>query len=182
MAFGAQTVVGLGIAAKPDQLKFRFNTSSPAAYKGDPMKLKNDGTVERVSNASDTACGIFEGVELDGVASDILRPYRFYYPGSLAADAWLSGTNPHSILTIESSASIAATDVFLCYNPTTTTGSTTTGISGVALDTTTGTAGTGATFQVIGKADIPNNEFANTTTVLKVIWKRHAFAPTAAGV
>ena len=151
-------------------------SQSTAIFTGDPVKYKNDGTVE-VATASDALLGVFMG----GFYTDptTSKPtFAPYIPASLAttdAKAFVCDDPNQTFIAQQDSvgANLVAADLNTNANLVFGAGSTTTGISGVEIDSST--SATTATHQVrlISFYDTPDNSATANNSVLVVKINNH---------
>ena len=135
-------------------------SQSTAIFTGDPVKYKNDGTVE-VATASDALLGVFMG----GFYTDptTQKPtFKNYYPGSIVASDIIANVidDPNVVYKVDSDGAFAVADIFKNFSVTNVTGNTQTGISKVQLDySVSGTTGT-FVIQAIDISQDPDNDEA----------------------
>ena len=128
-----------------------------------PVKVDTTTGTIVVAAVGDAFIGSFQGVEwtdTDGRR----RVSNKWTTGTVATDVVAYVTLDQTITyQIQSSATLAVTDIGSQYNTgTVTAGSTTTGLSAVTLDTTTVTTSATAQLRLIGIVPGPNNNFGDS--------------------
>lgn len=145
---------------------------STAIYTGTPVKRTTNGTLIVTTTGADSAIGVFQGVEYtDGVTLRyVVSPY---WPASATyvADGLMQAhctTDKEIIYEGQTDGTVAATVVGESINlATASTGSAYTGLSAQMLTATT-TGATAGTFQVLGLAPYPNNNWGDSYVILRV--------------
>jgi hypothetical protein len=170
-----------------------FNISSAYAtslFNGDPVQAGNDGTV-KIGATSTASLGVFTGCEYIDSLNVVQK--RMFWPASTAtATNTLATANvitdPNTIYDIQSSGdtspyTVALTNTFNTANLYFGTGSTLTGYSGVALDTSTAGSGN-ATYNVkiLGLTPNASNSWGQLYNNALVMINNHFFRAGVAGV
>ena len=147
-----------------------------AIFTGDPVKYKNDGTVE-VAGAGDPILGVFMGCFYTDPTTK--KPtFRDHFPASLSpgdAKAFIAD-DPNQLFIVQQdsvAANAVAADLNLNANLIPGTGSTTTGMSGAEIDSSS--KNTTATLQVrlIDFYDTPSNDATANNSILVVKINNH---------
>ena len=143
-AFGLRPIAKVGSAPGGTTGTTKYSIAdnqTTAIFTGDPVKYKNDGTVE-VATASDAILGVFMGCFYTDPTTS--KPtFRNYFPASLSpgdAIAFVADDPDQMFVAQQDSvgSNLVAADLNLNANLVFGTGSTTTGISGVEIDSSTG--------------------------------------------
>ena len=149
------------------------DNQSTAIFTGDPVKYKNDGTIE-VATASDALLGVFMGCFYTDPTTG--KPtYRNYFPASLSpgdAIAFVADDPDQMYIAQQDSvgSNLVAADLNLNANLIFGAGSTTTGVSGVEIDSSTGAVTATHQVRLIDFYDIPSNDATanNSELVIKI--------------
>lgn len=139
-----------------------------AIFKGDPTILNANGTVT-VGTAAAALLGVFEGVEYTDANG---KPtYSNYWPASTVATNVVAYvyTDPEIVYEIQSQGSVPQTAVGDEADVVIGSGSTMTGISTTALNTTLAGAGSQKQFRIVGFGLAPDNAPGDTYTVARVV-------------
>lgn len=149
-------------------------------FKGDPVILNANGTVV-VGAAAAALLGVFAGVQYTDAQG---KPtFSNYWPASTTATeitAWVY-TDLETVYEIQSQGSVALTSVGDEADVVIGSGSTLTGISTTALNTTLAGAGSQKQFRIVGFGLAPDNAAADAFTVVRVTLANSQFrAPTTA--
>lgn len=141
-----------------------YNTN---IFKGDPVILNANGTVT-VGTAAAALLGVFAGVQYTDAQG---KPtFSNYWPANTVATeitAWVYD-DPDEVYEIQSQGSVALTAVGDEADVVIGTGSTSTGLSNTALNTTLAGAGNQKQFRIIGFGLAPDNAPADAFTVVRV--------------
>lgn len=158
--------------AKPYTIASAYGT---AIYKYSPVILNTNGTITIGTTAADLI-GVFAGVEYTDSTG---KPtWSNYWPASttatnITAYVW---DDPDLIYDVQANGSVAQTavgDQADVVNPGN--GSTSTGLSSAALNSTLAGAGVQAQFRIVGFNRDPNNAIGDTYTVVQVQLARSQF-------
>jgi len=151
-------------------------SQSTAIFTGDPVKPKNDGTVE-VATASDALLGVFMGGFYTDPTTN--KPtWNAYIPASLAttdAKAFVCDDPQQLFIAQQDSvgSELGTSSINLNANLTFGAGSTITGVSGVEIDSSTGA--TTATHQVrlLHFYDVPSNTIGESHSIFVIKINNH---------
>ena len=177
--FGLRPVSKLGSAPGGTTGTTKYSVAdnqSTAIFTGDPVKYKNDGTVE-VATAGDPICGVFMGCFYTDPTTK--KPtFRDHFPASLSPGDGIAfvADDPDQLFIAQQdsvSANAVAADLNLNANLVFGTGSTTTGLSGVEIDSSS--KNTTATLQVrlMSFYDLPSNDATADNSILVVKINNH---------
>ena len=178
-AFGLRPIAKVGSAPGGTTGTTKYSIAdnqSTAIFTGDPVKYKNDGTVE-VATAGDAIVGVFMGCFYTDPTTK--KPtFRDHFPASLSpgdAKAFVAD-DPDQLFIAQQdsvSANAVAADLNLNANLVFGAGSTTTGMSGVEIDSDS--KNTTATLQVrlIDFYDVPSNDATANNSILVVKINNH---------
>jgi len=172
-AFGLRPLGNLSASGSQKQYGYEIaDNQSGAIYQGDLVTLK-DGYILQFNPASHTAAvGVFNGCNYIDPTSG--KPtWKNYYPGSvnitqgkIVADVI---DDPNQLFIIQNDGTSAATDYGKNADVVVGTGSTTTGVSGMELDTSTIATTAALNLKVVGLWDVPSNAVgANAVVVVKI--------------
>jgi hypothetical protein len=178
-AFGLRPIAKVGSAPGGTTGTTKYSIAdnqSTAIFTGDPVKYKSDGTVE-VATAGDASCGVFMGCFYTDPTTS--KPtYKNYFPASLSPGDAIAfvADDPDQLFIAQQdsdSSNIVAADLNLNADLVFGSGSTTTGISGVEIDSSS--KNTTATLQVrlVDFYDIPSNDATTNNSVLVVKINNH---------
>ena len=178
-AFGMRPVAKVGSAPGGTTGTTKYSigdNQSTAIFTGDPVKPKADGTIE-VATASDALLGVFMGCFYTDPTTK--KPtFRNHFPASLSpgdAIAFVADDPDQLFIAQQDSVSsnLVAADLNLNANMIFGAGNTTTGNSGVEIDSSTGA--TTATHQVklIDFYDVPSNDATANNSILVVSINNH---------
>jgi len=183
--FGLRPLGNLSATGAQKQFGYQIaDTQAGAIFQGDLVTLK-DGYILKFDPATHTAAvGVFNGCNYIDPSSG--KPtWKNYYPGSVNIT---SGTiqadvidDPSQLFIIQADEDVIQGDFGKNADVTaSTTGSTTTGLSNMTLDSSTiaNTAALG--LKLIGKWDVPGNNLAENYTVVVVKINEHLYG--SAGV
>ena len=175
-AFGLRPIAKVGSAPGGTTGTTKYSIAdnqSTAIFTGDPVKYKNDGTVE-VATASDALLGVFMGCFYTDPTTG--KPtFRNYFPASLSPGDAIAfvADDPDQMFVVQQDSvgsNLVAADLNLNANLIFGTGSTTTGVSGVEIDSSTGAATATHQVRLIDFYDIPSNDATanNSELVIKI--------------
>jgi hypothetical protein len=175
-AFGLRPIAKVGSAPGGTTGTTKYSigdNQSTAIFTGDPVKYKNDGTIE-VATASDALLGVFMGCFYTDPTTG--KPtYRNYFPASLSpgdAIAFVADDPDQMYIAQQDSvgSNLVAADLNLNANLIFGAGSTTTGVSGVEIDSSTGAVTATHQVRLIDFYDIPSNDATanNSELVIKI--------------
>jgi hypothetical protein len=138
-----------------------------------PVKIGTNGTIEAAA-IGDRFIGTFQGVEFTD--SDGRRRVSNKWTASIAGTEIVAYVtlDPSIVYEIQANGSIAVTDIGKQADFTTIgTGSTTTGLSAMMLDTATLTDSGNAQVRIIGLSPAPDNDFGDSFTIVQVQVSEH---------
>lgn len=140
-----------------------------------PVKIGTNGTVEAAA-IGDRFVGTFQGVEFTDTEGR-RRVSNRWVSGTSATDIIAYVTvDPTLVYEIQSSATIAVTDIGSQADFTTiTAGSTVTGLSQLMLDAATLTTAASASLRIINASPGPDNAFGDNFVILQVQIAEHQF-------
>ena len=173
-AFGLRALGNLSATGSQKQFGYQIaDNQAGAIFQGDLVTLK-DGYILQFNPASHTAAvGVFNGVFYTDPTTG--KPtYKNYYPGSVNIT---TGTiqadvldDPNQLFVIQSDEDIVQADFGKNADVVVGTGSTTTGVSAMELDSSTIATTAALNLKLVAKWDIPSNELgsANTQVVVKI--------------
>ena len=178
-AFGMRPVAKVGSApgGTTGTTKYSIGDNQcTAIFTGDPVKPKSDGTIE-VATASDALLGVFMGCFYTDPTTK--KPtFRNHFPASLSPGDAIAfvADDPDQLFIAQQdsdSANIVAADLNLNANMIFGAGNTTTGNSGVEIDSSS--KNTTATHQVrlIDFYDVPSNDATANNSILVVKINNH---------
>ena len=148
-AFGLRPIAKVGSAPGGTTGTTKYSIADnqgTAIFTGDPVKYKNDGTVE-VATAGDPTCGIFTGCFYTDPTTK--KPtFSNFYPGGIAASDITAFVidDPDAVFLVDADEAFTRADLYKNYSVTNTTGVTTTGLSKQQLDVSV--SGTATTFAI----------------------------------
>ena len=175
-AFGLRPIAKVGSAPGGTTGTTKYSIAdnqSTAIFTGDPVKYKNDGTVE-VATASDALLGVFMGCFYTDPTTG--KPtYRDHFPASLSPGDAIAfvADDPDQMFVVQQDSvgsNLVAADLNLNANLIFGTGSTTTGMSGVEIDSSTGAVTATHQVRLIAFYDTPSNDATanNSNLVVKI--------------
>ncbi len=178
-AFGLRPIAKVGSAPGGTTGTTKYSIADnqgTAIFTGDPVKYKNDGTVE-VATAGDASCGVFMGCFYTDPTTS--KPtFRNHFPASLSpgdAIAFVADDPDQLFIAQQDSdgSNLVAADLNLNADLVFGAGSTTTGLSGVEIDSSS--KNTTATLQVrlIDFYDVPSNDATADNSILVVKINNH---------
>ena len=178
-AFGLRPIAKVGSAPGGTTGTTKYSIADnqgTAIFTGDPVKYKNDGTVE-VATAGDASCGVFMGCFYTDPTTS--KPtFRNHFPASLSpgdAIAFVADDPDQLFIAQQDSdgSNLVAADLNLNADLVFGAGSTTTGMSGVEIDSSS--KNTTATLQVrlIDFYDVPSNDATANNSVIVVKINNH---------
>lgn len=180
--FGLRPVGRLGGAPNSNSVNsYPIFSSAPNIGIGDPVILQTSGQVTRAATvASDVYLGVFQGCTY--TTTDGRYVFDSLFPTGQANATALVYDDPDTEFIIQTSTSIASTDVGGNANLLTAAPSTVTKQSAATLDLSTFNTTAGPAFRIRGLYNIPGNAFGDNFVIVRVnIPTRHE-AKTAAGV
>ena len=175
-AFGLRPIAKVGSAPGGTTGTTKYSIAdnqSTAIFTGDPVKYKNDGTIE-VATASDALLGVFMGCFYTDPTTG--KPtYKDHFPASLSPGDAIAfvADDPDQMFVVQQDSdgsNLVAADLNLNANLIFGTGSTTTGMSGVEIDSSTGAVTATHQVRLIAFYDTPSNDATanNSDLVVKI--------------
>ena len=183
-AFGLRPIAKVGSAPGGTTGTTKYSIADnqgTAIFTGDPVKYKNDGTVE-VATAGDAICGVFMGCFYTDPTTK--KPtFSNYYPGSINASDIVANVidDPNTLFLVDSDEAFTRAGLFIGYKTTNVTGNTATGISKVQLDTSTADSTNAIPLQAVDICQDVNNSdttAANANVIVRI--QNHFLNPPAA--
>jgi hypothetical protein len=178
-AFGLRPIAKVGSAPGGTTGTTKYSIAdnqSTAIFTGDPVKYKSDGTVE-VATAGDASCGVFMGCFYTDPTTS--KPtYKNYFPASLSPGDAIAfvADDPDQLFIAQQdsdSSNIVAADLNLNADLVFGSGSTSTGISGVEIDSSSKNTTAALQVRLVDFYDIPSNDATANNSVLVVKINNH---------
>ena len=178
-AFGLRPIAKVGSAPGGTTGTTKYSIADnqgTAIFTGDPIKYKNDGTVE-VATAGDASCGVFMGCFYTDPTTS--KPtFRNHFPASLSpgdAIAFVADDPDQLFIAQQDSdgSNLVAADLNLNADLVFGTGSTTTGMSGVEIDSSTKNTTAALQVRLIDFYDTPSNDATANNSVLVIKINNH---------
>ena len=178
-AFGLRPIAKVGSAPGGTTGTTKYSIADnqgTAIFTGDPVKYKSDGTVE-VATAGDASCGVFMGCFYTDPTTS--KPtFRNHFPASLSpgdAIAFVADDPDQLFIAQQDSdgSNLVAADLNLNADLVFGTGSTTTGMSGVEIDSSTKNTTAALQVRLIDFYDTPSNDATANNSVLVVKINNH---------
>jgi hypothetical protein len=178
-AFGLRPIAKVGSAPGGTTGTTKYSigdNQSTAIFTGDPVKYKSDGTIE-VATAGDASCGVFMGCFYTDTTTS--KPtYKNYFPASLSPGDAIAfvADDPDQLFIAQQdsdSSNIVAADLNLNADLVFGSGSTSTGISGVEIDSSSKNTTAALQVRLVDFYDIPSNDATANNSVLVVKINNH---------
>ena len=178
-AFGLRPIAKVGSAPGGTTGTTKYSIADnqgTAIFTGDPVKYKSDGTVE-VATAGDASCGVFMGCFYTDPTTS--KPtFRNHFPASLSpgdAIAFVADDPDQLFIAQQDSdgSNLVAADLNLNADLVFGTGSTTTGMSGVEIDSSTKNTTAALQVRLIDFYDVPSNDATANNSILVVKINNH---------
>ena len=178
-AFGLRPIAKVGSAPGGTTGTTKYSIAdnqSTAIFTGDPVKYKNDGTVE-VATAGDASCGVFMGCFYTDPTTS--KPtFRNHFPASLSpgdAIAFVADDPDQLFIAQQDSdgSNLVAADLNLNADLVFGAGSTSTGMSGVEIDSSTKNTTAALQVRLIDFYDVPSNDATANNSVIVVKINNH---------
>jgi len=178
-AFGLRPIAKVGSAPGGTTGTTKYSIADnqgTAIFTGDPVKYKNDGTVE-VATAGDASCGVFMGCFYTDPTTS--KPtFRNHFPASLSpgdAIAFVADDPDQLFIAQQDSdgSNLVAADLNLNADLVFGAGSTSTGMSGVEIDSSTKNTTAALQVRLIDFYDTPSNDATANNSVLVVKINNH---------
>ena len=178
-AFGLRPIAKVGSAPGGTTGTTKYSIADnqgTAIFTGDPVKYKSDGTVE-VATAGDASCGVFMGCFYTDPTTS--KPtFRNHFPASLSpgdAIAFVADDPDQLFIAQQDSdgSNLVAADLNLNADLVFGTGSTTTGMSGAEIDSSTKNTTAALQVRLIDFYDTPSNDATANNSILVVEINNH---------
>jgi hypothetical protein len=183
-AFGLRPLGNLSATGAQKQFAYEINDNqSGAIYQGDLVTLSSGYVVKYDSTLHTVALGVFNGCNYIDPTSG--KPtWKNYYPGSVNITTGVISAevvdDPSQLFLIQADEDVVQADIGLNANIAYTAGSSTTGLSGTELDSSTIANTSTLVLKVVGFYNSPSNERA--TNHVDVVVKINAHMYGSAGV
>ena len=179
-AFGLRPIAKVGSAPGGTTGTTKYSIAdnqSTAIFTGDPVKYKNDGTVE-VATAGDASCGVFMGCFYTDPTTS--KPtFRNYFPASLSPGDAIAfvADDPDQLFVAQQdsdTSSLSGPNINENANLVFVSGSTTTGLSGVEIDSSSATTTATLQVRIVAGYETPSNTIStaaagnNSVFVVKI--------------
>jgi len=173
-AYGLRALGNLSATGSQKQFGYQIaDNQAGAIFQGDLVTLK-DGYILQFDPSSHTAAvGVFNGVFYTDPTTG--KPtYKNYYPGSVNITTGIISADviddPNQLFVIQADEDVVQADFGKNADVVVGTGSTTTGVSAMELDSSTIATTAALNLKLVAKWDIPSNELgsANTQVVVKI--------------
>ena len=176
--FGLRPIAKLGSApgGTTGTTKYSISDGDGPIFTGDPVKYKNDGTVE-VATAGDASCGVFMGCFYTDPTTS--KPtFRNHFPASLSpgdAIAFVADDPDQLYIAQQDSdgSNLVAADLNLNADLVFGAGSTSTGMSGVEIDSSTKNTTAALQVRLIDFYDTPSNDATANNSILVIKINNH---------
>ena len=178
-AFGLRPIAKVGSAPGGTTGTTKYSIADnqgTAIFTGDPVKYKSDGTVE-VATAGDASCGVFMGCFYTDPTTS--KPtFRNHFPASLSpgdAIAFVADDPDQLFIAQQDSdgSNLVAADLNLNADLVFGTGSTTTGMSGVEIDSSSKNTTAALQVKLLDFYDAPSNDATANNSVLVIKINNH---------
>jgi len=183
-AFGLRPLGNLSATGAQKQFAYEINDNQfGAIYQGDLVTLSSGYVVKYDSTLHTVALGVFNGCNYIDPTSG--KPtWKNYYPGSVNITTGVISAevvdDPSQLFLIQADEDVVQADIGLNANIAYTAGSSTTGLSGTELDSSTIANTSTLVLKVVGFYNSPSNERA--TNHVDVVVKINAHMYGSAGV
>ena len=179
-AFGLRPIAKVGSAPGGTTGTTKYSIAdnqSTAIFTGDPVKYKNDGTVE-VPAAGEASCGVFMGCFYTDPTSS--KPtFKNYFPASLSPGDAIAfvADDPDQMFVVQQdsvASSLSGANINENANLIFGSGSTTTGLSGVEIDSSSATTTATLQVRIVAGYETPSNTIStaaagnNSVFVVKI--------------
>ena len=178
-AFGLRPIAKVGSAPGGTTGTTKYSIADnqgTAIFTGDPVKYKNDGTGE-VATAGDASCGVFMGCFYTDPTTS--KPtFRNHFPASLSpgdAIAFVADDPDQLYIAQQDSdgSNLVAADLNLNADLVFGAGSTSTGMSGVEIDSSTKNTTAALQVRLIDFYDTPSNDATANNSILVIKINNH---------
>ena len=179
-AFGLRPIAKVGSAPGGTTGTTKYSIAdnqSTAIFTGDPVKYKSDGTVE-VAGAGDASCGVFMGCFYTDPTSS--KPtFKNHFPASLSPGDAIAfvADDPDQMFVVQQdsvASSLSGANINENANLIFGSGSTTTGLSGVEIDSSSATTTATLQVRIVAGYETPSNTIStaaagnNSVFVVKI--------------
>ena len=179
-AFGLRPIAKVGSAPGGTTGTTKYSIAdnqSTAIFTGDPVKYKSDGTVE-VATAGDASCGVFMGCFYTDPTTS--KPtFKSHFPASLSPGDAIAfvADDPDQLFVAQQdsdTSSLSAANINENANLVFGSGSTTTGLSGVEIDSSSATTTATLQVRIVAGYETPSNTIStaaagnNSVFVVKI--------------
>tara|TARA_R110000787_G_scaffold114587_1_gene224324 strand:- start:97 stop:660 length:564 start_codon:yes stop_codon:yes gene_type:complete len=181
-AFGLRTVGKLGSSPQNGGTTgYNLLTGTTGAiFSGDPVKMVSTGGIA-VAAAGDTLLGIFRGVQYTNSSGAAIFSAHWVTATAATDAVAMVEDDPDALFEVQCDGSMATTVIGNNADMATyVAGSTKTGMSGVEISSTTGTAT--AQFRIVGFSQDPSNSTTGSANINVVVKINEHFYDAAAGV
>lgn len=183
--FGLRAIGNLSATGSQKQFAYEIaDNQSGAIFQGDLVTVYDGYLVKFAPASHSAAVGVFNGCSYTDPTTG--KPtWKNYYPGSvnitsgkIIADVI---DDPNQLFIIQADEDIVQADIGKNADVTaSTTGSTSTGVSAMTLDSSTVANTAALNLKIVGKYDVPGNDFGTAYTVVVVKINEHLYG--SAGV
>lgn len=183
--FGLRPIGNLSATGSQKQFAYEIaDNQSGAIYQGDLVTVYDGYLVKFAPASHSAAVGVFNGCSYTDPTTG--KPtWKNYYPGSvnitsgkIVADVI---DDPNQLFIVQADEDIVQADIGKNADVTaSTTGSTTTGVSAMTLDSSTVANTAALNLKIVGKYDVPGNDLGTAYTVVVVKINEHLYG--SAGV
>ena len=179
-AFGLRPIAKVGSAPGGTTGTTKYSIAdnqSTAIFTGDPVKYKSDGTVE-VAAACEASCGVFMGCFYTDPTTS--KPtFKNYFPASLSPGDAIAfvADDPDQMFVVQQdsvASSLSGANINENANLIFGSGSTTTGLSGVEIDSSSATSTATLQVRIVAGYETPSNTIStaaagnNSVFVVKI--------------
>ena len=187
-AFGLKPVREMGGAPySGGQSRYRIASGATTPiYQGDLVTQLTAGVLGRhAATGTVPIVGVFNGVSYTDPTTGE-QVFKNYYPGSISASDIIASVidDPNIVFEVQADATFPVADLFGNFDIVyTSSGSTSTGISGSELDVATGATTAGLPIKAIDISEDPeNSDVATANTNVRVVIQNHIFGVKGAGL
>lgn len=181
-AFGLRPLGNLSATGAQKQFAYEIaDNQSGAIFQGDLVTLSAGFVVKYDSTLHTAALGVLNGVQFVDPTSG--KPtFKNFYPGSVNITSGVISANvvddPNQLFLIQADEDVVQADIGLNANIAYTAGSTTTGVSGTELDSSTIANTATLALKIVGFYDAPNNIRATNHVDVVVKINTHLYGST----
>lgn len=181
-AFGLKPLGNLSATGAQKQYGYQIaDNQSGAIYQGDLVTLSSGYVVKYDSTLHTVALGVFNGCNYIDPTTG--KPtWKNYYPGSVNITSGVITADvvddPSQLFLIQADEDVVQADIGLNANIAYTAGSTTTGVSGTELDSSTIANTAGLVLKIVGFYDAPGNTAGENYVDVVVKINAHMYGST----